>query len=138
MGDTTSITNDKSVDINFTVKEEQFQHIKFAVWQTLFETLFNEKIENKKLLEKKEYSKQKHYVPTTKKTSMLLRWKMHLINDKKLVFNTLHLCTVSQRRISISTGMVMPLSKQTTNLDRLLAIQLISRLIGCRSIRPTS
>ena len=53
MGDTTSITNDKSVDINFTVKEEQFQHIKFAVWQTLFETLFNEKIENKKLLEKK-------------------------------------------------------------------------------------
>ena len=53
MGDTTSITNDKSVDINFTVKKEQFQHIKFAVWQTLFETLFNEKIENKKLLEKK-------------------------------------------------------------------------------------
>ena len=53
MGDTTSITNDKSVDISFTVKEEQFQHIKFAVWQTLFETLFNEKIENKKLEKKK-------------------------------------------------------------------------------------
>ena len=26
--------NDKSIDINFTVKEEQLQHIKFAVSQT--------------------------------------------------------------------------------------------------------
>ena len=52
-GDTTSVTNDKSVDINFTMKEEQFQHIKFIVSQTLFDTFFNEKVENKKLLAKK-------------------------------------------------------------------------------------
>ena len=31
LGDIKSITNDKSIDINFTVKEEQFQHIKFTV-----------------------------------------------------------------------------------------------------------
>ena len=35
------------------MKEEQFQHVKFTVLQTLFETFFNEKIENKKLLAKK-------------------------------------------------------------------------------------
>ena len=53
IGDTTSITNDKSVDINFTMNEEQFQHIKFTVLQTLFETFLNKKVENKKLLAKK-------------------------------------------------------------------------------------
>ena len=35
------------------MKEEQFQHVKFTVLQTLFETFFNEKIENKQLLAKK-------------------------------------------------------------------------------------
>ena len=62
--------NDKSIDINFTVKEEQLQHIKFAVSQTLFKTFFNEKIENKKLLAKKmfktkllcTYNKEDKYV----------------------------------------------------------------------------
>ena len=43
----------ESVDISFTVKVEQFQHIKFTVSQTLFESFFNEKVENKKLLSKK-------------------------------------------------------------------------------------
>ena len=62
--------NDKSIDINFTVKEEQLQHIKFAVSQTLFKTFFNEKVENKKLLAKKmfktkllcTYNKEDKYV----------------------------------------------------------------------------
>lgn len=70
MGETTSLTNDKSVDINFTVKEEQLQHIKFPVSQTLFKTFFNEKLENKKLLAKKmfktkllcTYNKEDKYV----------------------------------------------------------------------------
>ena len=53
MVDKTSIANDKSIDINFMVKEEQFQHIKFTVSQTLFGTFFNEKAGNKKLLAKK-------------------------------------------------------------------------------------
>ena len=73
MGDTTSITNDKSVDISFTVKEEQFQHIKFAVWQTLFETLFNEKIENKKLLEKKKMFKTKALCTYNKKDKYVIK-----------------------------------------------------------------
>ena len=62
--------NDKSIDINFTVKEEQLQHIKFAISQTLFKTFFNEKVENKKLLAKKmfktkllcTYNKEDKYV----------------------------------------------------------------------------
>ena len=62
--------NDKSIDINFTVKEEQLQHIKFAVSQTLFKTFFNEKVENKKLLAEKmfktkllcTYNKEDKYV----------------------------------------------------------------------------
>ena len=32
------------------VKEEQFQYIAFTFSQTLFETLFNEKVKNKQLL----------------------------------------------------------------------------------------
>ena len=70
IGDKTSVTNDKSVDINFTVKEEQSQHIKFTILETLFETFFCEKVENKKLLARKifktkvlcTYNKQDKYV----------------------------------------------------------------------------
>ena len=49
----TSVTNDKSIDINFTLKGEQFQHVKFTVLPTFFETFFNEKVENIKLLANK-------------------------------------------------------------------------------------
>ena len=42
-----------ALPINFMVKEEQFQHIKFEVFHTLFETFFNEKVEKKKLLAKR-------------------------------------------------------------------------------------
>ena len=59
MGEKTRVTNDKSIDINFMVKEEQFQHIKFTVSPKLFETSFNEKVENKTV-----------HLPTTKKTSI--------------------------------------------------------------------
>ena len=74
IGDTTtSVTNDKSVDINFTMKEEQYQHIKFIVSQTLFDTFFNEKVENKKLLAKKMF-----------KTKVLFTYN----NEDKYVINT--------------------------------------------------
>ena len=53
------VTNDKSIDINFMVKEERFQHIKFTVLQALLETIFIDKVENKKLLEKKKFKTNK-------------------------------------------------------------------------------
>ena len=40
IGDKTSVTNDKSVDINFTVKEEQSQHIKFTIWKLYLRSSF--------------------------------------------------------------------------------------------------
>ena len=69
MGDKTTVTNDRNVDINLMVKKRQFQHIKFTVSQILFKT-FNEKVENKKLLAKKmfkakvlyTYNKEHKYV----------------------------------------------------------------------------
>ena len=77
MSDKTSVTNDKSVDINFKVKEEQFQHIKFTVSQTLFETFFKVKVENKKLLAKKMF-KTKVLCTYKKECKYVLIWKMHL------------------------------------------------------------
>lgn len=47
------VTNDKSIDINFMVKEERFRHINFTVLQALLETIVIDKVEDKKLLEKK-------------------------------------------------------------------------------------
>ena len=44
---------DKKIALPIMVKEEQFQHIKFEVFHTLFETFFNEKVEKKKLLAKR-------------------------------------------------------------------------------------
>ena len=53
------VTNNKSVDINFMVKEERFRHINFAVFQALLETIVIDKVEDKKLLEKKKFKTNK-------------------------------------------------------------------------------
>ena len=53
------VTNNKSVDINFMVKEERFRHINFTVLQALLETIVIDKVEDKKLLEKKNFKTNK-------------------------------------------------------------------------------
>ena len=117
--------------MNFMVKEVQFQHIKFAV----FHTLFNEKVEKKSFL-RRECLKQryclKHCLSATKKTIMSLIWKRHLTSFQYTTF--VHCYPEANFRFNTNGNAI-----EQTGHELVIpcAIQFPNKLIAYYSISPT-